>query len=166
MALILADRVLETCTSPGTGAVSLLGATSSFQTFSAGIGNGNTCYYTIVDQNGSNWEVGIGTYASSGNTLTRTAPISGSTATPVNFSSGTQNVFVSYPAEKAIYKDASNIVLIPTLNLTNALTPAYGGTGLTAVGTSGNSIVSNGSTFASSNAPRVFSSIMALVMGV
>lgn len=166
MALVLADRVQETCTSPGTGAVSLLGALTGFKTFSSSIGNGNTCYYTIADQNGGNWEVGIGTYTSSGNTLTRTTPISGSAATPVNFSSGSQNVFVTYPAEKAVYLDASNIVLVPTLNLTNALTPAYGGTGLTAVGTAGNSIVSNGTVFVSSNAPRAFSYVMSILNGL
>lgn len=106
MSLVLADRVQETCSAPGTGSVTLLGAATGYQTFSAAIGNGNTCYYTIADQSGANWEVGIGTYASSGNTLARTTPLSGSAATPVNFSSGTQNVFVTYPAENAIF--ASN----------------------------------------------------------
>lgn len=105
MALVLADRVLETCTSPGTGAVTLLGATTGYQPFSAGVGNGNSCYYCIADQGGANWEVGIGTYSSVGNTLTRTAPLSGSATTPVNFSSGTQNVFVTYPAEKSVNLD-------------------------------------------------------------
>ena len=106
MSLIVADRVQETCSAPGTGAVTLLGAVTGYQTFSAAVGNGNTCYYTIADQSGANWEVGIGAYATSGNTLTRTTPLSGSSATPVNFSSGTQNVFVTYPAEVAVY--ASN----------------------------------------------------------
>ena len=102
MSLVLADRVQETCTAPGTGSVSLLGAVTGFQTFSAAIGNGNTCYYTIADQSGANWEVGLGTYNTAGNTLARTTPLSGSAATPVNFSSGTQNVFVTYPAEIAV----------------------------------------------------------------
>lgn len=110
MALVLADRVLETCTSPGTGAVSLLGAVTGYQTFSTAVGNSNTCFYTIADQSGANWEVGIGTYASSGNTLTRTTPLSGSATTPVNFSSGTQNVFLTYPAERAVYLDANSNV--------------------------------------------------------
>ena len=96
MALVLADRVQETCTSPGAGSVSLLGAATGFQTFSAAIGNGNTTYYTIADQSGVNWEVGIGTYASSGNTLARTTILASSNSgSIVNFSSGTQNVFVT-----------------------------------------------------------------------
>jgi hypothetical protein len=110
MALILSDRVKETCSSPGTGTVSLLGAQTGFQAFSTGVGNGNTCYYTIADQSGTHWEVGIGTYSSTGNTLTRTTPLSGSATTPVNFSSGTQDVFLTYPAEKSVNKDASGNV--------------------------------------------------------
>ena len=110
MALVLKDRVLETCTSPGTGAVTLLGAVTGYQAFST-VGNGNTCYYTIADQSGANWEVGIGTYATSGNTLTRTTILSSSNAgSTVNFATGTQNVFVTYPSEKAVYLDASGNV--------------------------------------------------------
>jgi hypothetical protein len=101
MAFVLKNRVLETCTSPGTGAVSLLGATSGYNTFAGSIGDGNTTYYTIADQSGSNWEVGIGTYSAGGNNLTRSIVLSNSLGTTalINFSSGTQNVFVSQPAE-------------------------------------------------------------------
>lgn len=107
MSLVLADRVKETCTSPGTGSVTLLGAATGHQTFSAAIGNGNTCYYTIADQSGANWEVGVGTYASSGNTLARTTVLASSNAGSLtNFISGTQDVFVTYPAKNSIY--ASN----------------------------------------------------------
>jgi hypothetical protein len=110
LALALANRILETCTSPGTGAVTLLGAVTGYQAFSTGVGNGNTTYYCIADQTGANWEVGLGTYSTTGPTLTRTTPIAGSSATPVNFSSGTQNVFVMLPSEKAVYEDANDIV--------------------------------------------------------
>jgi hypothetical protein len=103
MSLVLADRVKETCTSPGTGSVTLLGAATGHQTFSAAIGNGNTCYYTIADQSGANWEVGVGTYTSSGNTLARTTVLASSNSGSLtNFSSGTQDVFVTYPAEIAV----------------------------------------------------------------
>ena len=44
MALVLNDRVRETTTTTGTGAVSLGGAVSGFETFAAGIGNSNTVY--------------------------------------------------------------------------------------------------------------------------
>jgi hypothetical protein len=99
MAFVLADRVRETTTTTGTGTVTLLGAFTGFQSFSA-IGNGNSTYYTIADQNGSNWEVGIGTYTSSGTTLSRTTVLSSSNSgSLVSFSAGTKDVFVTYPAE-------------------------------------------------------------------
>lgn len=107
MALVVADRVQETCSSPGTGTATLLGAVSQFRAFSSAIGNGNTTFYVIADQSGINWEVGTGTYTSAGNTLTRTTILSSSNGGAlVNFSSGTQNVWNDYPAGYAIY--ASN----------------------------------------------------------
>lgn len=100
MALILADRVKETTTTTGTGTVTLAGAATGFQTFAA-VGNGNSTYYTIED--GTNWEVGVGTYTSSGTTLSRTTVISSSNAgSLVNFSAGSKNVFVTYPAARAV----------------------------------------------------------------
>jgi hypothetical protein len=68
MAFVLANRVKETTTTAGTGTVTLLGASTGFQSFAI-IGNANTTYYTIASQSGSEWEVGIGTYTSSGTTL-------------------------------------------------------------------------------------------------
>jgi hypothetical protein len=99
MAFVLADRVKETTTTTGTGTVTLLGASAGYQSFSA-IGNTNTTYYTIAAQTGTEWEVGIGTYTSSGTTLARTTVISSSNAgSLVNFTAGTKDVFVTYPAE-------------------------------------------------------------------
>ena len=79
MALILADRVKETTTTTGTGTVTLAGAVTGYQSFTA-IGDGNTTYYTIASQSNSEWEVGIGTYTSSGTTLSRTTVLSSSNA--------------------------------------------------------------------------------------
>jgi hypothetical protein len=99
MAFVLADRVKETTTTAGTGTVTLLGASTGYQSFSA-IGNGNTTYYTIAGQTGSEWEVGIGTYTSSGTTLSRDTVLASSNAgSLVVFSAGTKDVFVTYPAE-------------------------------------------------------------------
>lgn len=104
MALVLADRVKETTTSTGTTAITLAGAATGFQTFLAAIGNANTTYYTIADQTGTNWEVGIGTYTSAGNTLSRdTVLASSNSGSLVTFTAGTKDVFVTYPAEKATY---------------------------------------------------------------
>jgi hypothetical protein len=119
MALVLADRVKETTTTTGTGTVTLAGASTGFQSFAV-IGNGNTTYYTIAGQGTSEWEVGIGTYTSSGTTLARTTVLASSNSgSLVNFSSGTKDVFVTYPAEKSVNQDASGNVTVP-----NSLTGA------------------------------------------
>lgn len=99
MALVVADRVKETTITTGTGTVTLLGASVGFQSFAAGVGNGNTTYYTIAEQSGSGWEVGLGTFTAAGNTLARTSVLASSNAGAlVNFGSGTKDVFVTYPA--------------------------------------------------------------------
>ena len=101
MAFVLANRVKETTTTAGTGTVTLLGASTGYQSFAV-IGDANTTYYTIAGQTGNEWEVGIGTYNSSGTTLTRTTVLSNSSATQpsaLSFSAGTKDVFVTYPAE-------------------------------------------------------------------
>ena len=102
MAFVLADRVRETTTTTGTGTVTLAGAVLGFQSFSA-IGNGNTTYYTIAGIGTSEWEVGIGTYTSSGTTLSRTTVLASSNSgSLVNFSAGTKDVFCDYPAGRAV----------------------------------------------------------------
>ena len=129
MALVLKDRVLETCTSPGTGTVTLLGSPSGYQTFSSAIGNANTTYYVIADQTGPNWEVGIGTYTSAGNTLARTTVLASSAGgAAVNFNTGTQNVWCDYPSGKAVYSDASGNVSLPgTLTAASTIQATAGG---------------------------------------
>jgi hypothetical protein len=112
MALVLLDRVRETSTTTGTGTITLLGATMGYQAFSA-VGNGNTTYYTIYDSASGDWEVGIGTYTLVGTTLSRTTVLSSSNAGAlVNFGAGTKDVFVTYPAEKAIYEEVNGDTII------------------------------------------------------
>ena len=106
MALVLADRVYETSTTVGTGTLTLAGALNSYQTFSAAIGNGNTCYYALAAVSGTDWEVGIGTVGAG--TLARTTILSSSNSNlVVNLPIGTVNVFVTYPSEKSVNLDAS-----------------------------------------------------------
>ena len=107
MPLVLADRVKETTLTGGTGTVTLAGAVAGFQSFAA-IGNGNTTYYTIVDSTNNTWEVGIGTYTSSGTTLSRDLVLdSSSGGSLVNFASIAKDVFVTYPADRSIYADGA-----------------------------------------------------------
>ena len=133
MALVLKDRVQETTTTTGTGTITLNGAVSGFQSFST-IGNGNTCYYAIVGEN--EWEVGLGTYTASNTTLSRDTILeSSNSGTVVSFSTGTKNVFVTYPAEKSIYQNASGVANLTSTDITTALgytpgTASYPGAGI------------------------------------
>jgi hypothetical protein len=121
MALVLADRVRETTTTTSTGAVTLGGAYTGFQTFSAAIGNANNTYYTIANIATGEWEVGIGTYTLSTNTLSRDTVLSSSNAgSLVVFTAGTKDVFVTQPAERAVYVNAANTqVSVPELAATS-----------------------------------------------
>jgi hypothetical protein len=107
MALVLKDRVRVISTTTGTGTFTLGSASAGFQDFSV-IGDGNTTYYAIQNSGDNTWEVGIGTYTASGTTLSRDTILESSNGgTAVNFAAGTKDVFVTYPAEKGIYLDAS-----------------------------------------------------------
>jgi hypothetical protein len=121
MAFVLADRVKETTTTTGTGTVTLLGAVTAYQSFSA-IGNANTTYYTIAGQTGSEWEVGIGTYTSSGTTLSRdTVLASSNSGSLVNFSSGTKDVWCDYPAKRAVVGGEGYIENAATINTSSTI---------------------------------------------
>jgi hypothetical protein len=168
MPLVLADRVRETTTTTGTGTVTLAGAANGFQSFAA-VGNGNTTYYAIVGQGTSEWEIGVGTYTSSGTTLSRDTVLSSSAGAPTktNFSAGIKDVFVTYPADRSVFSDGTNIV--PETSA--VLLPSSGGTGqssltannvilgngtsgvqFVAPGTTGNVLTSNGTTWTSAAA--------------
>lgn len=164
MALIVKDRVKETTTTAGTGTITLAGAVTGFQSFSV-IGDGNTTYYTIQDPVNGTWEVGLGTYTSSGTTLSRDTILeSSNSGSAVDFAAGTKDVFVTYPAERSVYVEGSSIVPATSASLG----VANGGTGSTtltansvilgngtsavqfvAPGTTGNVLKSNGTTWTS-----------------
>jgi hypothetical protein len=109
MALVINDRVKESSTTTGTGTFDLDGVVSGFEGFVAGIGTGNTTYYTIFNQGTTEWEVGRGTVTdATPDTLARTTVISSSNGdAAVDFASGTKDVFCTLPASKAVYLDAS-----------------------------------------------------------
>jgi hypothetical protein len=113
MALVINDRVKETTTTTGTGAVALGGAVTGFETFSAGVGNSNTTYYSIAHQTANEWEVGLGTLDGDSSDLTRTTVISSSNSdSAVNFAAGTKDVFCTVPASKLVFEDGSNNVTL------------------------------------------------------
>jgi hypothetical protein len=136
MALIVKDRVQETSTTTGTGTLTLAGAVTGFQSFSV-IGNANTTYYAIVMDN--SFEIGIGTYTSSGTTLSRDTVLeSSNSGSLVNFGAGTKSVFCTYPAERGIYADASGNAIALGTPASATLTNATGlpiSTGVSGLGT-------------------------------
>jgi len=113
MALVVKDRVKQFSTTAGTGTLSLGSTPSGFQSFSA-IGDGNTTYYAITNTNTGDWEVGIGTYTLSGDTLSRdTVLASSNSGNLVNFNADSKEVFVTYAADKAVYEQANGNVELP-----------------------------------------------------
>lgn len=123
MALALNDRVQQTGTANTTVSFTLSGSVTGYQSFAV-VGNGNTTYYSATDTVG-NWEVGIGTYSTTGPTLTRTTILSSSNSGSAVTFSGTVNVFVTYPSEKSVNLDANGV-------LTVGQTLSYSDTGIIA----------------------------------
>jgi hypothetical protein len=122
MAFVLKDRVKETTTTTGTGTITLAGAVTGYQSFSA-IGNTNNTYYTIAGQGTAEWEVGIGTYTSSGTTLSRdTVLASSNSGSLVNFSAGTKDVFCDYPAGRAVIGGEGYVENAYTINNSSTVT--------------------------------------------
>jgi len=135
MALALYDRVQQTGTANTTVSFTLSGSVTGFQSFSV-VGNGNTTYYGATDTSG-NWEAGVGTYSTTGPTLTRTTILSSSNSGSAVTFSGTVTVFVTYPSSKSVnLNETGNVSALGTVTsgVWNGTTipVAYGGTGVTA----------------------------------
>jgi hypothetical protein len=160
MALVLRDRVQETGTANTTVSFTLSGAVTGFQSFSV-VGNTNTTYYAATDTSG-NWEAGLGTYSTTGPTLTRTTILSSSNSGSAVTFSGTVNVFLTYPSSRALYLNDTSAGInvsqaaftangIPYASSTTALATGsaltFNGTNLTTTGsTTATTFIPSGST--------------------
>jgi len=124
MALIVADRVQETSTTTGTGALTLLGAVTGHRAASAVCANGDTfTYYAeAIDANErptGAWETGLGTWGT-GNILTRTTIYASSNANAaVSWAAGTKRIGLGL---------VSNAALGPTTILGNISATNLSGT--------------------------------------
>ena len=138
MAFVIADRVRESSTTTGTGSIALGGAVTGYQTFDSVLDTGDTTYYTIADQGGADWEVGIGTFTSP-STLARTTILSSSNGgSIVTFTAGTKDVFISLPASRTVQSfSAGTTGFTPStasygaISLAGTLNATSGGTGQT-----------------------------------
>lgn len=101
MMLILSDRVKQSSFTSGSGDIVLTSSFRSFQTFASGIGDGNTTYYTI--ENGPNYEVGIGTFTSGNNTLSRDLVLESSNNDQHINLIDSSIVFCTYPASYSVF---------------------------------------------------------------
>jgi hypothetical protein len=116
MALTLNDRVKQVSTTTGTGTITLGITPSGFQSFTDGLSDGDTTYYSIVNTESgvSEWEVGLGTYTASGTTLARTTVFTSSNSgSLVNFGAGDKDVFITYPSSKSLFEAADNSISLP-----------------------------------------------------
>ena len=124
MALVVKDRVKESSTTSGTGTLTLAGAVPGFQAFSAALSNSDTTYYAIAESSTGAWEVGLGTYTTSGTTLARTTILdSSNSGSAISLSGAGADVFITQPADKAAYFDASGDLFLnqdPTSALQSA----------------------------------------------
>jgi len=98
MTILVADRVQEATETSGTGTYDLGGTLNGFQTFVAGIGTGNQCYYAITDD--IDWEVGYGTVTDAAtDTLSRDAILASSNSgLPVDWGTGQKFIWCDSPA--------------------------------------------------------------------
>jgi len=135
MAFVIADRVRETSTTTGTGNFTLAGAVDRFRTFDSVLDTGDTTYYTIADQSGVGWEVGIATFTSP-STLARTTILSSSNGgSAVDFGAGSKDVFITLPASRTVISFSGG---------STGLTPATASYGAISLG--GTLVVGNGGT--------------------
>ncbi len=94
---VLKNRAYVSTATTGTGTITLGSPVSGYQSFAdAGVTNGNSVRYTIED--GTNFEIGTGTYTASGTTLSRTPSESSNSGSAINLS-GSARVFITAAAE-------------------------------------------------------------------
>ncbi|MET4636144.1 hypothetical protein [Kaistia defluvii] len=131
MAFVIKDRARMTTATTGTGAVTLGAAVANaakgyYRTFAAaGVANGDTFNYAIED--GTAWEIGLGTYTASGTVMARSL-LASSTGGLLNLT-GAAEVYITalgdylVGASGAQYRALATAKIIGTDGLAAAMVP-------------------------------------------
>jgi hypothetical protein len=120
----LVNRAKMSTSTTGTGTIALGSAESGYQSFAdAGVADADVVRYVIED--GTDWEIGTGTYTASGTTLSRTVSESSNADAALNLS-GSAVVFVSaaaedIPAVQELYAENPSSFTAPSATGTNAI---------------------------------------------
>lgn len=141
MAFITADRVKDTSTTTGTGNITVSGsAPFGYRTFSTVLSVADTFYYAIQGQSTAEWEIGVGTYASTNQFARTTVLASSASNSAVSFSSGTKNVFITLAAARTLQLKSSDTPTAGSIPYGDGSTLSY-----SSVGTAGQVLLSGGS---------------------
>jgi len=141
MAFITADRVKDTSTTTGTGNITVSGsAPFGYRTFSTVLSVGDTFYYAIQGQATAEWEIGVGTYASTNQFARTTVLASSASGSAVSFSSGTKNVFITLAAARTLQLKSNDTPTAGSIPYGDGSTLSY-----SSVGTAGQVLLSGGS---------------------
>lgn len=130
MAHIFELRVLETTTTTGTGAKTLAGAVTGYRTFGSVMATNDVCWYycEAVDASGNatgDYEAGLGTYNSTGPTLTNTTVLRSSNAdAAVNFAAGTKRVGLTLVPQRLLELDNEIVARLPQSSVATPAVPA------------------------------------------
>jgi hypothetical protein len=141
MAFITADRVKDTSTTTGTGNITVSGsAPFGYRTFSTVLSVADTFYYAIQGQSTAEWEIGVGTYASTNQFARTTVLASSAGGSAVSFSSGTKNVFITLAATRTLQLKSGDTPTAGSIPYGDGSTLSY-----SSVGTAGQVLISGGS---------------------
>lgn len=112
MAYIRADRIKETSTTVGTITYVLAGAAVAHRTFGSVMANNDICTYCA--ENGTDWEVGVGTWTTGGNLSRDNILASSNAGAKVVWAAGSKNIFLTPAAGEAIR--SQNLPLFPVIS--------------------------------------------------
>lgn len=111
MAHVYADLVAQYTETTGTGGYAMTAAVANRRAFGAVLANGDTTDYQVtgVDASGNAaWEVGVGTYASTGATLARTTIRASSTGSAISWGPGVKTVTLVQAAGSFVSTNPAN----------------------------------------------------------